>query len=61
MARAVAQAALLLSLRPEFTSEQVKSLIRNTARSIDSVNPDYKGRLGKGLIDIDASIKAAMK
>ncbi len=56
-----AQAALMLSARPTLTALAVHSLIRDTAHSVDGVNPDYKGRLGKGIIDIDAAIRAARR
>jgi subtilisin family serine protease len=54
-----AEAALILSMRPALTSEQVKTFIRNTAHSVDSVNPAYRGQLGNGVIDMDAAVKAA--
>jgi len=56
-----AEAALILSVRPTFTADDVKSIIRNTARPVDDVNPNYKGLLGKGVISIDAGVKAALK
>lgn len=51
------EAALILQLKPAFTGSDIKSAIRGMARSVDSVNPLYKGALGKGLIDIAATIK----
>jgi subtilisin family serine protease len=54
-----AQAALLFSLKPTMTADLVKESIRGTARSVDEVNPLYRGRLGKGIIDIEASLKDA--
>ena len=53
-----AEAALMLSVAPSLTSEQVKSLIRNTSRSVDGVNKVYRGKLGNGMIDIEAAVKA---
>lgn len=54
-----AEAALVLSVSPSLTTEQVKGYIRNTAHSIDDKNKLYKGQLGKGIIDIEAAVKAA--
>jgi subtilisin family serine protease len=52
------QAALLLSRKPTLTSSQVSDIIRSTARSVDGVNQRVKGRLGKGVINIEASLRA---
>jgi subtilisin family serine protease len=51
------EAALILALHPEFTSNGVKSAIGSGAQSVDNVNPLYKGFLGKGIIDIERTIK----
>jgi subtilisin family serine protease len=56
-----AEAALILSVRPTFSAEDVKSTIRNTARSVDDVNPAYRGQLGKGVIDIDAAVRSVLR
>lgn len=56
-----AEAALIFSVKPTLTADGVASIIRSTARSVDSVNPIYKGRLGTGVIDIGAAVKAALK
>ena len=54
-----AQAALMLSVAPTLTAEQIKSVIRATAHSVDKVNSKtYQGKLGNGVIDIEASVKA---
>jgi subtilisin family serine protease len=52
-----AEAALMLSIQPTLTSAQVKDTIRATARSVDAVNPVYKGQLGKGIIDVEAAVR----
>ena len=54
-----AEAALILSSQPASTAESVVSTIRKTAHSVDSSNPAYKGKLGNGIIDIEAAVKAA--
>jgi hypothetical protein len=53
-----AEAALLFSVRPGLTAADVIEQIRSTARSVDDVNPNYKGQLGKGIIDIAAAVAA---
>jgi subtilisin family serine protease len=55
-----AEAALVLSSKPGLTADDVKSIIRNTAHSVDSVNPAYQGKLGNGIIDINAAVRKAM-
>jgi subtilisin family serine protease len=54
-----AEAVLILGANPALTEDRVKELIRDTARSVDEVNPLYEGRLGKGLIDIEAAVRRA--
>lgn len=54
-----AQAALVLSVSPSITADQVKSFIRSTAHSVDNQNKPYKGQLGNGIIDIEAAVIAA--
>ncbi len=53
-----AEAALILSVAPALTSSQVSDCIRGTAHSVDSKNSLYKGKLGKGIIDIEAAVKS---
>lgn len=52
-----AEAALMFAYRPALTKDTVVSTIRKTAHSVDSQNPAYKGRLGNGIIDIEAAVK----
>jgi subtilisin family serine protease len=54
-----AEAALIIGKVPTISSNGVKEAIRGTARSVDNVNDPYKGKLGKGLIDIEAAVKSA--
>jgi subtilisin family serine protease len=51
------EAALIFALRPDFLSSDIKEAILSTALKIDSLNPLYKGSLGKGIIDIAATIQ----
>jgi subtilisin family serine protease len=53
-----AEAALVFSVRPGLIASDVIELIRSTARSVDNVNPNYRGQLGKGVIDIQAAVAA---
>jgi subtilisin family serine protease len=54
-----AEAALILSNQPGLTSDEAVSAIGKTAHSLDRNNPAYKGQLGRGIIDIEAGVKAA--
>jgi subtilisin family serine protease len=54
-----AQAALIRSVRPTWTADQVRSRMLTTSRSVDALNPNYVGLLGatgQGLIDFDKSL-----
>lgn len=53
-----AEAALILSVSPSLTAAQVTDCIRGTAHSVDNKNIPYKGKLGKGIIDIEAAVKS---
>ncbi|MFQ5855210.1 MAG: S8 family serine peptidase [Anaerolineae bacterium] len=50
------QAALIRSVDPSLSAEDVGSLIKTTAQPLDALNPDYAGELGAGLIDIGDSL-----
>lgn len=50
------QAALILSLFPGSNANLVFERIRGTAITLDPFNPLYLGKLGKGIIDIEASL-----
>jgi len=47
-----ALAALLLSKYPNKPIDWIKDQIRESAKPLDKSNPNYKGKLGRGLIDI---------
>ncbi len=56
---AAAEAALIRSLAPHLSGDEVRSLIMSTSISVDPWNPNYLNQLGKkgaGLIDIDAAL-----
>ncbi len=49
-------AALLLSKYPDWSNEIVRRQLRNTADSIDSLNPSYQGWLGAGRINANRAV-----
>ncbi|MBK7142994.1 MAG: S8 family serine peptidase [bacterium] len=44
-------AALVLEEHPEYTIDQLDTALMASARNIDSLNPEYVGLLGSGLLD----------
>lgn len=50
-------AALVCSVNPGMRPDRVIDLLEDTARSVDSQNPDNAGKLGKGLLDIGEAVK----
>lgn len=52
-----AEAALLFGLRPFAEEEAVRQVIVKTARSLDRANPNYRGKLGRGLIDVQRALR----
>lgn len=52
-------AALLRSLDVSFTNREVRDLLLGNANPIDSVNPAFRGKLGRGRLDLGASMAAA--
>ncbi len=50
------QAALLLSAQPTLPFDVVIKKIKDTSVSIDALNPAFRGELGKGRVDIRASL-----
>ena len=56
-----AEAALILSVKSTITGDQARTLIRNTCTSVDIQNPSYRGKLGRGIIDIEKAVKSAYK
>jgi hypothetical protein len=52
------QAALILSLNPLLTGNEVENILAESAVNIDELNPEYAGFLGNGMIDIRASVEA---
>jgi len=50
------QAALLLSLEPKLRFDAAIRKIQDTSVNIDGLNPNFQGQLGRGRIDIRASL-----
>jgi subtilisin family serine protease len=48
---------LLLSVKPNLTSEDAIRIIRDTADPIDAINPAYGGMLGTGCINAQAALE----
>jgi len=51
--------ALMLSVNPCLTPDQVEYLLKRTAVNIDAMNPSYVGLLGAGRLDASAAVRAA--
>ncbi|NOT04200.1 MAG: S8 family serine peptidase [Anaerolineales bacterium] len=54
------QAALIHSLSPALNPQEIANIMGETSHSLDPLNLLYKGKLGKGLIDIDGSLELAL-
>ncbi len=54
-----ALAALIKSVNPSLTNIQIRNIILNTASDVDFLNPNYKGKLGSGLVDFGKALGAA--
>jgi len=52
-------AALIKSINPKFRNNQIASFISDTADKIDSVNANFAGKLGAGLLNAQRALKAA--
>jgi subtilisin family serine protease len=51
-----AEAALIISAKPNWTAAHVRSRIKNTADSVDLLNLPFVGLLGSGIIDLDSAL-----
>ncbi|MEE9558500.1 MAG: S8 family serine peptidase [Candidatus Brocadiales bacterium] len=54
-------AALVWSIDPNFTNQQVEDILINTAKNIDDINPKYKKNLGSGRIDVLKAVNKALE
>lgn len=53
-------AALIWSIKPTFTLSQVQDIIKEQAQDIDNNNPEIGGLLGRGRVDMYASLEKAI-
>lgn len=53
------EAALILALHPDWTTNQVESRMFSAVQPIDALNPDYAGELGRGRIDLALAVQAS--
>ncbi|MEW6051512.1 MAG: S8 family serine peptidase [Candidatus Zixiibacteriota bacterium] len=51
-------AALVYASNPSATWEMVRDALRNTATSVDSINPLYEGKLGTGMVNPLAAVQS---
>lgn len=51
------QAALIHSLSPALNPQDIANIMGETSHSLDPLNPQYAGKLGMGLIDIEGSLE----
>jgi PKD repeat protein len=50
--------ALVLSINPELSPDQVEEILKNTSDDIEAQNPNYIGQLGAGRINAYEAVKA---
>lgn len=51
-----AEAALLVSICPDWSPSKLRKQILKNADSVNAQNPFYKGLLGKGIVDFDDTL-----
>jgi thermitase len=54
-------AALLISLNPDLSYDEIRSIILESASGIDASNPEFSGQLGSGLINPNGAIHIAAR
>ena len=52
-----AEAALLFADTPSTRPDDIRKIIQNSSLSLDSLNSSYSGKLGKGVIQIQAALR----
>lgn len=53
--------ALMLSVNPCLSNNQIEAILKNTAQDIDAVNPSYAGLLGAGRLNAFDAVQAALQ
>lgn len=54
------QATLMRAAAPQLEADEIGKLIEDTCRNIDRQTRRYRGKLGKGCINVDAGVAAAV-
>jgi len=49
--------ALMLSVKPDLTNQEIDSILRLTATNIDSLNPNYVGKIGSGRLNSGLAVQ----
>ena len=49
-------AALVRAANPSLDSDKIVEVLRKSARSVDTLNPSYSGKLGKGVLNIPGAL-----
>ncbi len=50
---------LMISANPCLSPDDIEAILKNTAKNIDALNPNYVGLLGAGRVDAAAALRAA--
>jgi subtilisin family serine protease len=51
--------ALMLSVKPDLTNQEIDSILRLTATNIDILNPNYVGKIGSGRLNSGLAVQTA--
>jgi len=49
--------ALMLSVKPDLTNQEIDSILRLTATNIDMLNPNYVGKIGSGRLNSGLAVQ----
>jgi len=49
--------ALMLSVKPDLTNQEIDSILRLTATNIDILNPNYIGKIGSGRLNSGLAVQ----
>jgi len=51
---------IIKALRPQFTPKMIKDFLFSSAQNINSYNPEFKGKLGAGQLDVYKTLEAVL-
>jgi hypothetical protein len=51
--------ALMIAVNPDITNNEIDSILRVTATNIDSLNPNYAGKIGAGRLNSSLAVRLA--